>query len=559
MEDLSDIESWLVPFGLVLLFLFGTYVTNKRATGARLYRRMILLLIGCIGLYLSVVKPSYNEPLDSVQVHILSDYADVSLDDSTVFNNVNDFLNSEEASRANEVTIHGFGLSTDELSQLSDYNLKFEPAILKTGVTSIDIPIITEGSTWVLKGKVQTEESSDAVVPLSVVMTINDKQHRGIITDGAFMIESMAPPAGTYFMGIDVISSIDTIKEQTPVTIIHEPTWNMLVLSSYPTFELNYLKNYWTSLGNGFAMRSKISKEKYQTSFINAPIKTIDELSYKTVKQFDFIITDVSSWNDLSDRERRNILGAVSNEGSGLLIKPRDAGEKANTIYHPQWSEAIELVLSVGEEDFELTNFPMSSTWRTMSFTKTPLAKYISRGLGHVGVLSISDTYKLVLADQYMTYQGLWSEIFSNFFVDFNAKTQILGNQWVWADERRTVQLYHPKQLTASPMLNDSTALSFLEVPFLEHVIEVDVWPEIGHNKLSFGEGPEFSFYAHDQESWQAKRQAELYIINQMAANSYLGKEQEQQFKLKTISPFWWYAMVLLGFCGLWLDERLYD
>ncbi len=559
MEGLSDIETWLVPVGLVLLFLFGSYVIKRRANGGRLFRRLFLLLLGCIGLYLLVIKPNYKEPLENVKAHILSAHAEPSLDDSNVFNNVNDFLNSEQASRTDQVTIHGFGLSADELSQLSDYNLKFEATVLKTGITSIDVPIITENSSWTLKGKVRAEESSDEALPQGVILTINDKEHKGLISDGAFAIECIAPPAGTYLADIDVLTSSDTIREQTSITVLHEPTWNMLILSSYPTFEMNYLKNYWTSLGNGFAMRSKISKEKYQTSFSNAPVKAIEELSYRTVKQFDFIITDVSSWNDLSDRERRNILGVVSKEGNGLLIKPQGAREKAIAINHPQWSEAVEQVVSLDEEDIELINFPLSSSWGSISFANAPLAKYTRRGLGHIGVLSISDTYKLVLADQDITYQNLWSEIFSHIFVDFNAKTQILGNQWVWADERRTLQLYHPKQVTSPPVLNESTSLAFLEVPFLDNVIEVDAWPKAGYNQLSLGDGPAFSFYAHNKDSWEAKRQKDLYAINQMAANSSEGKEREQQFELKTISSFWWYALTLLGFCGLWLDERLYD
>lgn len=558
MDSLSDIESWLVPIGLVILFLFGLYIIKKKSSGWRFYRRALLFLIGCLGLYLSYVEPDYKVPLDTVQAHILSAHADVSLENANVYRSVNDFLNSEEAARTDKVTIYGFGLSAVELDQLDDYKINFSPSPLVTGITSMEIPPITEGSSWFLRGKVA---SSDSDMPRSVKMSINSKNYKVDILDGVFSIESVAPPAGRYIVDLDILTSAgDTISEITSVNVLHEPTWNMLVLSSYPTFELNYLKNYWTSLGNGFAMKSKVSKEKYQTSYVNAPVIAIEELTYQKVKQFDFIITDVSSWNDLSDIERRNVLGVVSKEGSSLILRPQRAGEKAVLITHPQWSEAEEEIVSRGQEEIELINYPIASAWRSMRYGKTSLAKYASRGLGHIGVLSIGDTYRLILADQNVLYQNIWSEIFSNLFVDFNAQTQILGDQWIWADEQRMLQLYHPEKIESAPILNDSTTLSLLEVPFLENVVEVDVWSEQGYNQLSFGDNESgFVFYAHNKDSWAAMRQDELYTINGLASVSSKGIERGTQFQQKTISYFWWYALVLFGFCGLWIDERLYD
>lgn len=555
-----DISAWLVPIGLVMLFLYGSYTVRRKAAGWRFYRRILLLFMGSIGLYFLIKKPQYKLPLKTVQAHILSSYADTTLDKSYVYSDVNTFLNSEESSRTDQVTIHGMGLGSDELMQLSNYKLVFEPAALRSGITALDIPVVTEGASWILNGTVQYSETKIEAMPQRVVMTINEIEHSGIINDGVFSIESIAPPAGTYLIDIDVLTERDdTIKEKISIEVIHEPKWNMLVLSSYPTFELNYLKNYWTSLGNGFAMRSKISKEKYQTSFVNAPIEQLDELRYSIVKQFDFIVSDVPSWNALSDRERKNILAVVSKEGSGFLLRPQQAGEKATLINHPTWSKPESLIISLEQEEVELNSYPLSSSWRSIKHEGSPLAKFISRGLGHMGIISISDTYQLVLADYNIKYQNLWSEIFSNLFVDFNTKTQILGDQWVWANERRTLQLYHPKEIASAPVFNDSTLLSLVQVPFLENVIEVDVWPEPGYNQLTFGDGPPFSFYAHDKNSWIAKRQSDLFAKNKMAANSSVGKERIEQFELKTISSFWWYALFLLGFCGLWLDERLYD
>jgi len=68
----------------------------------------------------------------------------------------------------------------------------------------------------------------------------------------------------------------------------------------------------------------------------------------------------------------------------------------------------------------------------------------------------------------------------------------------------------------------------------------------------------ELSFYAHEVGSWPAVKQSQRLEINQQAAESSISLESNSSvLEYREISLYWWYAMVLLGFGGLWLDERV--
>jgi len=306
-------------------------------------------------------------------------------------------------------------------------------------------------------------------------------------------------------------------------------------------------------------MKSKISKEKYQSTYVNIPKNTLENLTKTTVNQFDFILTDVTAWNDLSDLERRTILNAVSREGIALMLRPNQETNHAKGLNHPIWNEPVSQTWTFRQEEIDLTSYPILSSWLSINYNGHQLAKYTQRGLGHIVMLSIDESFKLLLADGDDIYQNLWAEIFSNLYIDFNTSPQVIGQQWLWSDERNDITVSIPDVKELQPRLNDSTALSYLEIPFLDDVFELNIWPEVGYNTLAIENGHTMPLYAHSRESWRAKRQSYLSVLNQQAADASQAYLAPTITVEKSISFIWWYIMALLGFCALWIDERLYD
>lgn len=526
---------------------------------------MFFLLVGLIGIALIITIPNRKVDIESTIAHIHTSTHEAPSEMSESagqahFNDVHAFLRSDKVDKTSQVHIHGLGLDQAELDLLSAYTLVYHPASTISGITKLNHSTITERQNWILNGQVQGADVDNVFIT-----TPDDQTHQAAFKDRTFSIRSIAPVAGSYLLPVStVLSSMDTIHELLPINVLHEPTWQMLVLSSFPSFEINYLKNYWTSLGNGFAMRSKISKDKFRTSFINSSKTNLDVITRRTISKYDFIITDVPSWNLLSTQEQGNIKRSVRDDGLALLIRPTSTSSVLQNLQIPTWTEPQEIAWKTDSDDVLLAQYKLSTSWRSTIMQQHTLAKHRSSGLGHIGVIGIDETYKLILADKEQDYQNLWSAIFSNLYRDFSPKARIIKNPWTWAAEKITMSILSTHQINALPILNDSIETPFLNVPFLNGVAEITLWPKADYNSLDIQSESSLSnsrltFYAHPKDTWPALRQAQLLEINQQAAGRSTAVSTQNFQEVNGFPLWWWYVLVLLGFGSLWFDERAFN
>jgi len=557
---LSNIEvvcCWLI---LLAVWVWSVFVISRSATYSQTIRRAIFCFLGLLGLGLLITRPSLlvNADRSTVYLYTSDDKNSADIDDRrsrVSFKNVYDFLNSKEAKYTDTVHIIGRGLVLEEVGLLGDYNIEFHADELQSGITRIEMPVITEGEDWTLTGDLQGEDIDGIYLN-----TPTGNRSDATLTDSTFALISEAPPAGDYLLNIHVLLQTgDTIKDVLPIMVKHEPTWELLVLSSYPSFEMNYLKNFWTAQGNGFAMRQQISADRFQSAFVNTKTRNIERITSRLVKSMDFIIVDMSSWNQLSDLERTTVLRAVRNDGLALIFRPTSESIVATGVRLPNMSDSREEQWSFPSGEIPLIHFPTSDTWSAVRDNNLVTARFRSMGLGHLMTLTIEDTYKLVLGDQEAGYQDLWSQIFSNLYRDFFPRAQLNNQNWIWEKEPTDLQLLTPFQLTTKPILNDSLSLPFLSVPFVSGVSEVTIVPKAGYQTIDLGDqSSPLQFYVHGERTWSAMRQAQLRRINKEAASSSNYNKDKLSFKTaEEITFYWWYGLVLLGFGGLWLDERL--
>lgn len=547
-------ETLIIVAILIALWIIGSIFIYKKAKSSFTIRRVFFLAIGLLGITLIVIEPSHQVNIDTEEVHIWTSEIIEFTESANNFNSVHDFLQSDLINKTSSVHIHGPGLTREEIELIDGYRIHFHETDIISGINRVNIPAITEREPWILSGNVQGED-----IESISLNTPNNEVHAGTILDGSFTIPSTAPVAGSYLYDITtVLSSGDTISERLPIVVNHEPTWQMLVLASFPSFENNYLKNYWTSLGNGFAMRTKISKEKYSTTFVNSTKRSLENLTSRTISKYDFIITDAPTWNQLPTIEQSNIKSAIRNNGLALIIRPSENLTEANGLGLPKWTIPKEINWSTITGEIKLSNYPIASSWASAKAQGHILSKYQARGLGHVAMLGIDDTYKLILADYNKDYQKLWSSIFTKLYRDFSPKSKLLHDQWIWAGAKNTLSIMSQEDNTKPPLLNDSISLSYLNVPFLVGVTEINLWPSKGYNEISLGEDQTLAFYAHPKDTWLAVQQSQLQPLNRRAADRSESIVVESHNEDKPYSLYWWYSLALLGFGCLWLDERLF-
>ena len=541
-----------------ILFLIGTYVLSRKSRGWRLVRRAVLLMLGLVGIGAIWTRPQMTSEGDVTTAHIVTDQGEapdeiLENEDHHQFNSVHQFLNSEIASATHEVHIHGLGLPRQDLELIKKHQLIFHPTEPIGGITHMRIPKITERNIWKLEGTYQGDDIQQIILtgPDSIKTT-------AILSDSTFAISSKAPPAGRYLYNITIYTKTDTIQELLPIDIGHEPFWSMLMLASYPSFESNYLKNYWTSLGNQFALRTKISQDKYSTSFVNMSNQNLTSITYRIATDFDFILTDISSWNSLTDKERSNISSAVRNEGTALIIKATEDQPKATNLSLPSITDIQEISWTTPDDPVDLVLYTTQSNWRSARQQGHTLLKYRSSGLGFFGMITLDNTYKLILADQPTAYQQLWSALFSALFRDFSTSSKLLHNPWIWAGEQNTISTLTDSPITSPPILNDTTALTYITAPFIIGLYDFDAYPRPSENTINISDTEQLPFYAHPQNTWLAVRQSQLRKINTLAAQKTQNKSEASLTTTEEIRWIWWLLLSVIGLGGLWLDERLW-
>ena len=330
------------------------------------------------------------------------------------------------------------------------------------------------------------------------------------LSDSVFSISSKAPIAGDYLYQLNLVfESGDTLSEQLPLTVHHPANWNMLVLASFPSFEINYLKNFWTDKGYGFGMKLKIAQDNYFNSFVNMPTMQLDRIGSRTLDSFDFLMVDVTAWNALSNSERNVVLAAVRDDGLALIIRPDESLSRATGINHPEWIERSELEVPTSTDIITIAQYGNGpSSWKKSASPSFQYGTFQSRGLGHIFLLGIDETYQFILSDNRQIFQKIWTDIFSGMYRDFSPQTELILPEWVWAGDRTRVVVNSYKELEKNQINQDSIPLPFLELPFIKGLYEITLWPEPGYNVINLlPEGNRMSFYAHPNESWKAMRQ----------------------------------------------------
>lgn len=544
---------------MILAFSGGWFAWQLQMTSSasRSMRRSLWLAIGLIGLGLLITRPQYEVYSGDDLAILMTEGSSKQIKGKHVYPDIHEFLNSSSASQVSKIEIHGFGLSSDNLRLLKNYKLSFVPEQRITGITDIDIPKITEGEEWDLKGLFYGEDIQEInlLTPRNNVLQANLK-------DSLFQIRSVAPIAGDYLYQLAIIyNDGDTLNESLPVTVHHKADWNMLVLSSYPSFEINYLKNYWTDKGYGFGLRLKIAADKYFSSFVNIPGMNLDRISLEEIRNFDFIMVDVSSWNSLSNVERNNILKSVTDDGLALLLRPDESLSKGRGINHPGWTDRIEKEYAASSGLIPYTEYSISSNrWTSLNSATFNLGSYDEYGLGHIFLIGSDDTYRLILANEDVVYQSIWSELFSALYRDFSPSSKLIAPDWIWEGEQTRMTISTEESIQENILLDDSISTPYLQIPFINGLYEITIWPKRGYNFIAIPESTiDLRFYAHPTNTWQSIRQQ---ILTEETKRAVLKSQQKGLNGTKQLSevPFYyWFAILLLGFGSLWMDETLFD
>lgn len=511
--------------------------------------RLIGLTIGFIGIGIIILEPVYKVDLALFNVS-LGEHSVIHQKDILNYSNIHRLLNDYEVAQLDTIFINGIQHTTDDLDLLHGGKLIFNAARDTTGVIHLSIPKMTAFQQHTITGISKGIFSGYIMLPQQDIVeaTFSQNDH--------FTLTFEAPPPGRYVLPFKLITLPgDTISEEIPILVNDQPVLNILTISSFPDFELNFLKNHWASVGYGFVQRIQISRDKFQTSVNNHPSIEIRGITDNLLSQFDVLHIDMSSWSELSTTERNIILKRVEQDGLGVLIAPNANDKKPPGIPPISLNETEPSFLFNTELAF--LNASASNDWQPLIFEDQKIGYSLEKGFGKIVILNFVNSYKLVLNNQKTGYQTLWAELFSTVYNAPFESFQLMLSEPVIANRKTALSIIGMHSDSSYFMNGRTQQMVINDIPFIESLGTITVVPKVGWNEISDRNQKEW-FYAFSANNWklmQANNLAKhVQYLNHFTEDRSEGSSEEE----KRIP--WWagLAIMILGFGALWLIEKWY-
>lgn len=476
----------------------------------------------------------------------------------------------------NKINIFGYGLNESELENLNGYHINFHPSNKINGIISANWASRLKSTKQLLvQGIYQNSSDNNVKLILKGFGNSIDSLTIKPNTSSNFSFKSQPKQIGKAVFSLIALSGKDTLsKEPVPFIVNEQPEMKVLILGSFPDFEYKFLKKWLVDNHYPLAYRSKISKDKYTTDFLNVSNTSISNISASALKAFDVLIIDENELSSISAGEKVAIQTALSN-GLGVII--RISNPKSSGIFSDKFSRfesPIQKDKGVNSkyEDVKLNKLPVEqSIFLTASDNNQILITEASgkilaasklNGLGKLTATTLSTTYNWILAGKESDYAIYWSALLSKTarkksanlsvkvlpqFPVVNQKTNFIIDL---AENNKTPKI-KINELPLSPRQN-------MELSFQWDVTD---WPKVeGWNTLTINQTPT-PVFIYSKDNWQSLKnyskikQTENFIRNN---KSQISKNAvSEQIITNEVSKWWVFTFFILSTGFLWLESRV--
>ena len=484
-------------------------------------------------------------------------------------------------------TLHllGYGLPSEERRSLT--NLAIRPHLsAPAGIIFADwARKIVLGQPLVVAGQYQPAAASPVWLRLMVAGRGQDSVKLSSAGSRTFALKYTPKVAGQYVYQLEVKTVAGKLTaEPVPVTITEPAPLSILLLTATPGFEVKFLKNALANQRHRVAFRTRISRNKYQTEYLNLNPVNIARLTPAVLNRFDVVIADPAALVALTPTERQTVQSVVAEEGTGLLVlvnelplpalpllqpfsfrrvaslsaRPRAVRWRSQTTGHP----APTLPYAIVPTD-------RIKSWAWDEKAQALVAAYRYRR-GQVAASLLPATYRWQLAGQKDTYQTFWTAMLTPL-----ARKKNLVQTWqlpsaALPHEQQPVELTLADYNSASgaapvPIATvvapDTTTPVFLKQAALVPYQYAGVyWPRQAgwHSVRTAGQAP-FTFYVFGEADWQARQQAyrRTQTLAWLAEQEPRSRPAAVPLAPVPVLPIYFFLLFLVAAGFLWLEEKL--
>jgi hypothetical protein len=212
--------------------------------------------------------------------------------------------------------VFGYGLTREKWAALRSPQLVFHPGPSVEGIVWAEWPRrLNTGEPLVVQGHWQGRPGPVKLVLMGFGAVLDSAR-----AEGDFSLGTVPAQTGRAVYRLAVVRGKDTIeREEIPVETGHGQPLKILILAASPDFENKFLVNWLAKNGQQAAMRTMVSRDRFQTSFVNMKPRALDRLTEATLDGFDVVIADESA---LAGDVRWSLLRRqVEERGMGLILK----------------------------------------------------------------------------------------------------------------------------------------------------------------------------------------------------------------------------------------------
>ncbi|MES2268318.1 MAG: hypothetical protein V4520_16265 [Bacteroidota bacterium] len=569
---------------ITLCFLLAvgfTWQEYRRSNKRYLWLRISAVIIAATSLACVALPITYNGVINRSAEHkviLLTDGFDAdsirSADTSVVTTDIAvkkkfpkaNLINSlDELNKTDKLHIFGYGLRADELAQLDSMPFIFHPAKAPTGVSNVSWNgHLKAGEPLHVQGIYNNASAQKAKLVLTGLNTGLDSVMLPANTQTAFNLITVPKTTGkmVFHLSADTATQGSILVQISPVKPL-----KVLMLSASPDFESKFLKNWLTQNGYSVALRSAISKGKFNSEYVNIAQFNLDKLSAQTFDKFDVVIGDLSVLNGLSPAESGALKQAVTDNGLGLIVRADSTAKTSwlqkqfpvDVVAGKEPAAAMVVIngkSSMGKLGYGQANITYTNGTRPL--VKTAQGKVLASstisGSGRVVFTTLNNTFSWMLSGDKADYTALWSALI----------TKVARKDDAVEDEVEFLSppyTGHPAQLQfaqgkASLVTINNETIAPAQNPNVPFEYAVQYWPEAAGWQTIGGK----NWYAFAESDWRAAQAANKLSVTEKYAKSHeisgnVTKQIQQKVRID-VPKIYFYILLLAACTFLWVETK---
>lgn len=569
---------------LALAFMWQEY---RRANKARLYYRLMAVLAAAVALACIALPLTYNGRVsknDEHKVALLTAGFDAdSLKGYTVaklltidkavkqaYPKAQLISGLDEIDTTEQLHIYGYGLNVSELRQLNNIPLTFHPEMAPAGVSNISWKgQFKAGEELRVQGLYNNTSAQKVKLVLKGLHTGLDSMVISPNTEAAFELSTTPKATGRILY---TLQADTTTQGNLPVQVDATKPLKVLMLSASPDFEARFLKNWLSSKGYAVAVRSAISKGKYNSEYINISQFSLDRLSAPVLGKFDVVIGDLSVLNGLNGPEAAALKQEVADNGLGIIVRADSTGktswlQSSFPVDRPSGKESAPAAISINGKKSSSNKLSTGSAYIVYKNGTQPLvnngqghilANSTIMGSGKVIFTTLNNTFSWTLAGNQQDYSALWSALISKAARKADSTEnipEVLSSSYL--NEPVQVQTVQNKFSQININHQVIPAVQDPGVPF-EWIAQY--WPSsIGWQVVSQG-GKTGWWYTYSKNDWKTIQATDKLAATTKYAGEHTNpaivtKQIQQKVKI-AVPKIYFYILLLLACTFLWIETK---